>query len=1459
MKDSKSSHTELDLGKDKEAIFTTPFSEEGETKGYYVSKIAKKMISVHDSTLLTVCKEYLNSYISVYCSHGERILFRNHYFEEFPRFTDEPKEVKGLFQHFPKEVCLEILEKLKTASLGEKLFQSEISVHNRVLYSQVLAINDPVTHQKSVLVFESDISRLKTVSFLMSKFGHEIRTPLNGIIGSLQCLNMKELTDDAKYLSDMTLNYSKTLISLLDNMLDYSKLEAGCFKVDRQDYKLKTVFEVIEDACNNFSLVAFKKNLEILIEYPCEYVDSAQTLKIDVKRLKQILLNLISNSIKYTSQGFVKVKVELKQDKFIFVIQDSGIGISQENMKSLFKPYFQVNNSDSLSGTGLGLHISKDLVELNEGKIDIESLEGQGTTISIEFPFQRIQEEPKKIKSFLKSILVVSDSKIYSEYLKNLIEDSVNIETSVKTYSDIKEVTLGVFNTVIFDQISEEEYKRLQTKQDQFKAIYLIRISDQISYLRDEDMIFKPIYPFKFINMINNQKEKKFEKKDDSETILLVSSKIENNILEIFKAITPKVEHSKEIEFHLQTFTFVFDEYNALLELGKKFKRKNVDGFLIGVVDTEKLDPNLMNDLYQIGFDDVIRKSSISLDLINSMITKWKSVPKDYLENVNILIADDNSLNREILSKMLKRYGNCNIIQAKDGKEGLQKFNTETNISLVFLDINMPELNGYLVSKYIRESNRTVPIILFTGAEVDMDSIKQYKINDFIIKPIYERNLKSIIYKWVKKEETKVIRLPPIQVPEWSLKPSSFENINLEPFNLITQPVYTMEITNDKRKLQFGWANAAALRHWKKNTMEEFKKIDLSDSSEKNLSRLNNFIKIFQSGIRDLELETFLIYPSGVPTVCQVTRAPFYFTESGNWGFLVNVISKGISLSDEDIRILFTSKLVISSIFVMFNETGDTILFRNTRDHPFDKYKTLKEQFSQTFLQELFQKLDKSFSSQKFISTVSTVEENGNTFYYITDFYNMKDPVTGSRSILVHYHNITKLKDMTKFLSSISHAVRTPMNGVMGILQTLKKEEKLAEYQDQLNVALQSASSLMKIMNNIIKITQSEDNHFISKKYVDYDEVTDLIEDIVEMYKQEFSIFVESSPYEKSTIRIDLDVLRQIFGNILSHSSTTLISGSIRITISIDHSSKSLIINFKTNGLKNLIQNVDYFDLSSQREYNHGLELIFVKYLVNQMNGGIKLNEDSQEIIIFIPVDIEKPKFEEKITFKSPVSLQVSDKNFNIWIEEFLKNSKIEIDTKDKSSILITDKDTLGLKKTILLSNNSTRENCVKMNPLKSRDIIKALAKIFIDKVEEPQKSPRVEFEFSSKIQILVVEDNLINQLVLKNFLKKIFKNGSIDYAVDGKQGVDQFKKKKFSIVLMDINMPVMNGIESTKIMREIEKGQEVQTPIMAITANLEIEKLAMDSVKFDEICHKPIIEKELIQKLEKLLKVTNL
>ncbi|NVK05723.1 MAG: response regulator [Flavobacteriia bacterium] len=310
----------------------------------------------------------------------------------------------------------------------------QAAADNRLIIEQKTEIE--LTNQQLKRTNELLEESLKEKSTFMSKMSHEIRTPMNAIGGLTEVLLQHNLSADQEQLVRNINHSSMRLTALVDDILDYSRLEAGRVELSPENFNLHELVEDIaalnrKRAQLNSSIV----HLRIATSLP-------KTLYGDASKLQQILNNLVSNAVKFTEQGHVQIRVHEDEKspkgyRVNFEIEDSGIGISEEALPNIFDEFHQGNNDihSRFGGTGLGLAICKQLVELMGGSISVQSKMGKGSTFAFSVPLENAKEEVKREQKELTSLdgrrlLLVEDDKMNQFVAQRILRPS-NIEVVI--------------------------------------------------------------------------------------------------------------------------------------------------------------------------------------------------------------------------------------------------------------------------------------------------------------------------------------------------------------------------------------------------------------------------------------------------------------------------------------------------------------------------------------------------------------------------------------------------------------------------------------------------------------------------------------------------------------------------------------------------------------------------------------------------------------------------------------------------------------------------------------------------------------------------------------------------------------------------------------------------------------------------------------------------------------------
>lgn len=505
----------------------------------------------------------------------------------------------------------------------------------------------------------------------LSRMSHEIRTPMNAIIGmsavAFNYLDDKKRTADC--LSKITFS-SKHLLMLLNDVLDMSKIENGKLNIRQELFDLKNLVTSLADI--NYGLATAKGlAFEIVIS---GFKD--ELLLGDSMRVNQILLNLLSNAIKFTPKGG-SVRLEIRMlrsasDKIWlrFIVKDSGIGMKKEFLEHLYEPFEQADNgiARKYGGTGLGMAITKNLVAIMDGTIEVESQEGAGTTFMVDLPFG-VSKVDKKTAAEMEAlrVLVVDDDNDTCEHAAVLLKGmGVNVDWALNGFEAIEKVRSaceddGRCYDVCFIDWCMPELDGIETARR------------MRSYVGPDVLI------------------------------IIISAYDWSGIEEQAKAAGVNAFIAKPF--------FASNLYNMLLTVSRK--------------------PEL-------GFSAVGNKETYDFG------------------GKKVLLVEDNELNMEIASELLK-FVNLQVEHAENGKVAVNIFRNskEKEYALIFMDIQMPLMNGYDAARCIRSSEHpaagTIPIIAMTANAFndDVQAAFDAGMNGHLAKPIDVEVLYKTIARYI--------------------------------------------------------------------------------------------------------------------------------------------------------------------------------------------------------------------------------------------------------------------------------------------------------------------------------------------------------------------------------------------------------------------------------------------------------------------------------------------------------------------------------------------------------------------------------------------------------------------------------------------------------------------------------------------------------------------------------------
>ncbi len=525
-------------------------------------------------------------------------------------------------------------------------------------------------------------------SEFLASMSHEIRTPMNAIIGMAELLSDTSLSKEQRAFVETLEKAGDSLLSLINDILDLSKIESGDIEIEAVDFDLA---ELIEGTCDVMAVRARKKNIEFLSRVE---PDVPVNLIGDPTRLRQVVVNLIGNALKFTGEGEVILNISLlkkgdagyyetgKEENIclLFSVRDTGIGVARENQGQIFDSFKQADSSTTrkYGGTGLGLSISKKLTGLMGGKMWIESKLGEGSNFCFTAVFKAQKDRRKET--------FVSPGEIDVKGISTLIVDDNETNRLI-----LREILSAWDANITEAQGGKEAISLIKKAYENNKPFGLVLLDCRMPEIDGMGVA-------KFLRKQANS---------DATTVMMLSSDYKTSDL-------------KQI-----------DKYGIGAYLVKPIKRKELKNAILSTLGLWKA---------QFGKEK----------------GKEKKEPEISVTPLHILLVEDNPDNRLLIKAFLKKFP-FEIDDAENGEQAVEKFKNN-KYDLVLMDMQMPIMDGYSATRIIREwekqnNKKETPILALTAYAMKEDREKTIKAgcSDYLTKPIKKEKLLEAIRKLSQK------------------------------------------------------------------------------------------------------------------------------------------------------------------------------------------------------------------------------------------------------------------------------------------------------------------------------------------------------------------------------------------------------------------------------------------------------------------------------------------------------------------------------------------------------------------------------------------------------------------------------------------------------------------------------------------------------------------------------------
>jgi len=641
--------------------------------------------------------------------------------DERETFLQEAQE-RG--QIHRREVSLTVAGEKYTFLVSSTLIEIEGESNLLTLLRDITSIRERQQHLEYAKQEAERANRAK--SDFLANMSHEIRTPMNAIIGSSHILMNTSVSPEQKEFINTIIQSGNHLLTLIDDILDFSKIEAGKLYVENELFDMD---EIAKELLDIVSHRARGKTLELVYHFNPQI---ERHLYGDPARLRQILVNLVGNAVKFTPRGEVVIREVLKERSansltLGFEISDTGIGISSERIQELFSPFSQGDTSATrrYGGTGLGLSIVKRLSELMGGSVTVESTEDVGSRFTVTLPFTF----PESYETAPFSTEITLEELRGTEIL--IVEDNASSRAML---SDIL-----TYAGAVCTQAEELAQARRLIREEQ-RSGHRYRL-----VLLDESLSGEYVYDF-------TGELKQSPGGENIDVVLmpgLDSFPDRRHYAQYgYSALVPKPVKRKKLLSILSRLAGGFDGTAT----HPHFPQEAPENTAQGIADRQAGIAGAHADTAS--STDSAYRSSPSSPSPSSSLSAAEQANSVY----RILIAEDNAINRDIAVRSLEKLGYT--VESADDGEAAMRSALKRRYDLIFMDVQMPGMDGYEATSRIRTASSgntppDVPIIAMTAhtSKQDRDRCLAAGMNDYLSKPVKPERLTAALSQWLPTRE----------------------------------------------------------------------------------------------------------------------------------------------------------------------------------------------------------------------------------------------------------------------------------------------------------------------------------------------------------------------------------------------------------------------------------------------------------------------------------------------------------------------------------------------------------------------------------------------------------------------------------------------------------------------------------------------------------------------------------